>query len=275
MLVLRSGPHESDPRFAEEAAECLDDCVAQQSPHDEARRPPHAHYLTALLKAVGRHADHIGLDRAAMIEWRYYSALRHARDFEAPNLSKRLAESPYFFATMVALAFRPAAQPEGARPPLSDAERTAGRHAFALLYDWKTPPGLDHEGRIDPEVLQAWICDARQLLIENDRLDVGYDRIGAVLASSPADPDGSWPGLAVRELIEREKSDCVEVGFVTAVLNSRGATSRSPTEGGAPERSLAEQHADKKRNFEQWPRTAAIFSRLSSSYKNMAAVNDR
>lgn len=57
-------------------------------------------------------------------------------------------------------------------------------------------------------------------------------------------PSGETPPSAtpVRELIETLANEDVERGIIIEVLNSRGATWRSPTPGGAQEHALEEQY---------------------------------
>ena len=64
------------------------------------------------------------------------------------------------------------------------------------------------------------------------RAAIGDQMIGQVLAHAPADEDGTWPCLPVRELIEFTRSKDLEVGIQTGVYNMRGVTTRSPTDGG-------------------------------------------
>ena len=85
----------------------------------------------------------------------------------------------------------------------------------------------------------------------------------------------SRPGVAVRDLIERLRSNDVDTGLIVAVRNQRGGTSRSPTAGGDQERDLAETHKAQSRRFREWPRTAAIFTSLASSYEHEAGLFDR
>ena len=99
--------------------------------------------------------------------------------------------------------------------------------------------------------------------------------IGTALASSPAGPDGDWPSEAVRDLLDRLDSDDVDQGLLVAIRNQRGATSRGMTDGGEQERELAERYRADSRRFQQWPRTAAIFTSLAQSYEREADVHDR
>ena len=135
-------------------------------------------------------------------------------------------------------------------------------------------PEIDKHGGVDCERLDGWVRDVRERLAEIDRSDIGDQMIGAALAASPADPDGTWPGLAVRDLIERLDSDSIDTGVFVAVRNRRGVTSRSLTAGGGQERALAQHYHEQRLRFRQWPRTAAIFAGLAQSYEREADQED-
>lgn len=268
----------SEPQFAVEAAACLEERVEQEDGQSTRTSPLDRDYLTLLLEVLDRHREHLGPGRVAAIEWRYYRALRHDSDFKAPNLYRELAQNPDFFVSLVELAFKPAHAPPEARPESSDTDRRRALNAHSLLRSWpssRISPGVDEEGEVNEEKLNSWVDRARARLEEVDRAVIGDEMIGKALAVSPADPGGEWPSLPVRELIERLRSDDVDLGLHVALRNQRGATNRSPTDGGDQERQLVATYRQKSRNFSSWPRTAAVFEGLAASYEADAAVHDR
>ncbi|MCY4511830.1 MAG: hypothetical protein OXG35_33420, partial [Acidobacteria bacterium] len=135
-------------------------------------------------------------------------------------------------------------------------------------------PGGDGQ-QSDAERLDGWLDHVRKRLEETDRQGIGDTLIGAALAASPADSDGEWPSAAVRDLIGRVNSDDLDRGLTIAVCNQRGGTTRAPTDGGGQERELAARYREQSRRFSRWPRTAAIFDSLASTYEDEAAVHDR
>ena len=146
-----------------------------------------------------------------------------------------------------------------------------------VLRDWPASqfaPRVDDEGLLDAASLNEWVDGTREKLAAVGRADIGDEMIGAALASSPADANGEWPGEAVRNLLERLQSDNVERGLNIAVHNQRGVTTRSPTDGGEQERQLADSYREQSRRYQQWPRTAAIFSRLAKSYGHEASIHE-
>jgi hypothetical protein len=108
-------------------------------------------------------------------------------------------------------------------------------------------------------------------LSEVDRLEIGQQYIGQALASVPADPDGSWPSLVVREQIEELQSEHVESGFIVATLNKRGVTSRGLEDGGQQESAFVNRYKSTASKFaNQWPRTASMLRKLAESYASDA-----
>ena len=149
------------------------------------------------------------------------------------------------------------------------------KNACRLLDDWRQIPGSDEPGGpIDEPRLQAWIAEARRLLAEADREARGEQYIGQVLAHAWGDDDGTWPPLAVRNVIENASSD-LETGFRRMTYTKRGVTSRGPDEGGAQERTLADQYDRWAESIaDQWPRTAAILRALAVGYRAEGRSHD-
>ena len=268
--------HDSAPEVAEEAASCLEDWLQQQDPQDQAPVPRHA--LSRLLKMLDRHREHLGNGRVATLEWQYLPALAYAGDTGTPNLYRHLAQDPDFFVTLVEIAFPSASSSPGDGPEPDETDRQRALRAHRLLHSW--PPGAfspsgDGQHSVSAKPLDAWVDQVRSRLEAADRRGIGDTLIGTALAASPPDSDGEWPSAAVCDLIERVRSDDLDSGLIIAVRNQRGGTTRSPTDGGDQERELAARYRAQGHRFSQWPRAAAIFDSLASSYEDEAAVNDR
>jgi hypothetical protein len=143
-----------------------------------------------------------------------------------------------------------------------------GMNAFRLLSRWRTVPGQMDDGTVDDAALRAWVAGAETELTQVDRLDIGRQYIGQVLAWAPADPDGTWPSLLVRELIEQMQSEHVESGFILATLNKRGVTSRGLEDGGKQEASLVANYKSGAAKFaNKWPTTASMLRKLAERYE--------
>lgn len=211
--------------------------------------------------------------RIALLEWKYLPLLRN--DGETPSLQRLVARDPQTFVQIVEMAFRPAKarNEEQAKQPAGNA--TAATNAYRLLREWKVVPGTNDQGVIERDTLRAWLDEARRLLEDSDRLEIGELQIGEVLAHSPTDADGTFPCLAVRDVLEDAPDERLARGFSTGVFNKRGVTSRGMAEGGQQEYDLASR-------YESWaetvqtthPRTAAALRRISDSYREEGRRND-
>ena len=275
LLSLRLDSLASQPKYAEEAASCLEAWSRQEGP----RTSPFDRYgLVHLLSVLDQHVEHLGTDRVLMIEWQYYPGRMHNGAFKSPNLYRRMAQDPTFFASLVEIAFRPASSRSEDPPEPSAAEQEAARKAYGLLDSWPPigiAPGIDEDGKVDRERLDHWVEQARTLLSESDRAVIGDQKIGKALAASPPGPDGEWPSTEVCDLIERLQSDDVELGLSIAIRSQRGVTSRAPSDGGDQERNLAEKYRQASSRLSTSPRTKAIFEGLAAGYEEEAAMHDR
>jgi hypothetical protein len=205
----------------------------------------------------------------ARLEWQLLPALGF--EAQSPALDHKLATDPGFFVEVLSLCMRP--KTESQQPPAPSVMAT---NAYRLLMDWKLVPGTDQEtGHADESVLDTWIRDARRRLTEVDRIDIGDQQIGQVLAYAIADLDGSWPETAVREVIERVASKEIERGLYIGILNERGMTSRGMLDGGAQERVLAEKFTHWSEQIGPvWPRTGAVLRAVASHYRTEATKED-
>ncbi|MYL10627.1 MAG: hypothetical protein F4010_00410 [Cenarchaeum sp. SB0669_bin_11] len=277
LLASRADHHAAQPAFADEAAALLEQWIQHPPVHPD-RSGMTGYELTELLKALDVQREHLGTARVAAIEWQYYTVLPYDPEFSAPNLYGELARDPDLFTWLVEHAFKPATAAPGDQPPATASQRLIAQNAFQVLHAWPAStfaPGLDAEGGVEAESLNEWVDRARKRFDEIDRVGVGDTLIGTALAASPPDPDGEWPGIAVRGLLERLQNDEIDNGLSIAVHNQRGVTSRSPTAGGDQERELAESYRAQSRHFREWPRTAAIFTSLARSYDHEAGIYDR
>ncbi|MDE0133301.1 MAG: hypothetical protein OXM54_00545 [Acidimicrobiaceae bacterium] len=304
VLSTPSQSHRAESAYAEEAAAFL----AQQIQHPDVggvgtgimqRRR-----LRGLFGVLDRHRDHLGAGRVALLEWQYYPLLGHEPGFSAPNLYREMANDPEFFAQLVEWAFKPASATLGGDFSADEQQQQLAVNAWQVLRTW--PPGrfvpclagdtaadvgtkqtaavadsaddeaaAAHDEAVDEASLNSWVKRARARLAETGRADIGDEQIGAALAATPADPNGDWPGAAMRDLLERLQSADIDSGISMTLYNRRGGTARGITEGGTQERELAEDYRARSRRFQAWPRTAAIFAGLARSYENEALIADR
>lgn len=277
LLSLGTADHGLRLEFAEEAAACLEQLIEHSLPASWNRNTAQWH-LAALLEVLDRHHGSLAAGRAAAIEWHLLPLLQQYPALKAPSLYREMVRDPAFFVRLVELAFRPAEARGTDRPALTEAQQSHALNAHVALHRWpesRFAPGAEEASNIGAEQLAEWVERAREHLAAIDRTEAGDTMIGTALAASPTDPDGEWPGTAVRDLLEQLQNDRIDAGLCTAVMNRRGVSRRGLAEGGVQERELAAGYRQKARHFCQWPRTAAMFDGLARTYEHFAGIEDR
>jgi len=273
--IYRNQGGAPEEAVADLVARGLDGLLATQDTDPEFDRLSSYDY-EQLFELLERNRAALGEDRLAGLEWAYLPALGLHPD--VPTLYAWMAKDPRFFTEIVAAVFRrTSGDDEMALEPKDEANRQRrAENGYRLLTSWSRPPGLLEDGKMDASVLRAWVEEARTLLAEQDRADIGDSQIGQVLATSPPDEDGSWPGETVRDLIEELASEPLESGFTTAVFNHRGTTIRAPYEGGSQEMDLVRKYRSEAERFaDRWPRTAALLRKLADSYEHDARREEK
>jgi hypothetical protein len=209
----------------------------------------------------------------ARLEWMYLPILTHSRR-QPKLLHQELSKDPLFFVEILKFICRSENDRDDSAEP---DEMTATRFELGseLLESWLQVPGLTEEGRVDLKQLRNWVLQARAECQESGRGTIGDLKIGEVLAYAPKTPDGIWPDLAVREVIEEVSSRKLERGIEIGVYNKRGAWNKPIGEGGLQERQLAETY----RNYatavgDTHPRTAAMLRRIAAGYDSDAHRED-
>lgn len=240
--------------------------------HDDPEaRSVSAHDITRLLGYLKERGVDEG--RIALLEWRYLPLLQH--DGEMPALQRLLSRDPRTFVQMIEMVFRPASARNEENVEQSAGDATLATNAYRLLREWKVVPGTNDDGVVEADDLRAWLDEARRLLEEADRLEIGELQIGEVLAHSPEDADGIFPSLPVREILETAPDERLARGFSVGVFNKRGVTSRGMTEGGQQEYHLADQYATWAEAVQaSHPRTAAALRNIADSYREEGRRND-
>ena len=277
LLTVRTNEYASYPEFADTVAALLEHWI--EHPGDEIDQDDMAVWeFASLFRVLDEQRDHLGTARVAALEWQYLPLLQNDPEFSSPNLYREMLQDLDLFVQLVEIAFMPASAALDERPTLTTAQQQMTLSAWEVLRNWPASqfsPGVDEEGKLDEASLDKWVAGAQERFQEVDRADIGDEMIGTALSTSPADSSGDWPSEAVRNLLERLQSDDVERGFCITLRNQRGVTTRSPTDGGNQERQLADSYKEQSRRYQQWPRTAAIFSQLAKHYGHEASIHDR
>lgn len=211
-----------------------------------------------LAELLAQLADDASVDRQrlARLEWLFLPVLE-SRDRSPKALQTALEENPSFFVELVSAAFRGDNDPKDDGKQLSDEDRQLASRAYQLLHSWRTIP---------PK-LKEWVSDARRLLREARRVEIGDEMIGQILSGSPSDPDGTWPPQVVRDVIEDIHSEALERGIAVGKYNLRGVTTRSIGEGGRQERAIADRYEGLATAVESTAnRTARMLRKMAKSY---------
>lgn len=232
------------------------------------------YHLGELLDTLARD-ENVDQSRVARIEWGFLPVLdSHTR--HPKTLHRALAEEPRFFVDLISSVFRAEGEPRKSENEITEDDRQRASRAYALLRSWHHTPGTRDDNSVDRSKLSAWIEEARDRLREVGRLPVGDQQIGQMLSGSAPDPDGTWPPLPVRSVIEEIHSEHLEKGFAIGVYNGRGVVTRSLEGGGGQERALAERYdgfaaavADAS------PRTAALLRSIARNYRVDAQEEDQ
>jgi hypothetical protein len=217
-------------------------------------------------------AEGVDEGRLAQVEW----ALLPLFKFEQRPLKilhRQLATNAAFFVEIVSTAYRGTDEEP---KELGEQDRASARAAYYLLRSASIVPGTRDDGTIDPAKLSEWVSEARELLEERKRLEIGDQCIGRILHQAKQDDDGLWPSKVIRDQIEKLRSDDIELGLEIAERNARGVSSRNPTEGREQERQIMERYLAQARRIRlTWPRTAAMLRRIAQAYESEAYLNDR
>lgn len=213
------------------------------------------------------------------LEWAYLPALASYGNKRGPRiLHQKLAQDANFYIDVLRFNYKheDEAQRETENEGLTAEviEQRADR-AIELLHGWHLIPGTGPDNAIDERKLWDWVQQARTLAAENGRVYVCDHHIGEVFAYAPADPDGTWPTIAVCNVIERVRSRHLERSFKIGVLNKRGVVSKSLNEGGGQELELAEHYGRLSEVLtEKSPRVAGILQSLAENYQADARDED-
>lgn len=203
------------------------------------------------------------------LEWLYLPLLDP--DHTSLRLHDRLSNDPAFFVEVVRLRFKPDKQTELFSVDPEDAKR-----AYHLLYSWRNVPGMQGDGTLDESYLAEWVHQVRALAEESGLKKEASLAIGQMLRWGPEEKEGVWPAPAICDILQQLSSDIVDEGFLTAIYNSRGTTSRGPFEGGIQERQLADRYESYASKLDaQWPRVAAILRQLAAGYRSEGKIHDQ
>lgn len=268
MLSMYQRKSEVDATYAAAVASALEGLLTSTDP--EVRILDTWDYERAFA-VLDAHANTLGLSRVTQLQWGFLPALGY--DPPTTTLHKALADDPAFFVDILRVVCR--AKDDDGTEPEPRMNPAVRENAFRLLQTWHVPPGQSDDGAFNAGQARLWIDEARRLLVEADRLDVGLEQIGEVLIHTPAAHQG-WPSSEVADLIEELDEDQIDHGIGIGLSNARGVTTRSLTEGGEQERKLAAEFRQRAARFrDSHHRVARILNATAEGYEAHARREDR
>lgn len=213
--------------------------------------------------------DQVDRQHLTRLEWRYLPLLEpHERPTRV--LHEELTRDPGFFTDVIEVIYSRQQSDEERKP--SEDQRQLSTQAYRLLTSWRMPPGSDDPGYPS---LEDWVHDARTELTRRNLLHAGDQFIGQSLGRTAEDPDGTWPGERVREIIEDVRSSDLESGIIFTVFSSEGATWRSLDTGGQPERARANMYQRYAKTVgTDWPRTRRLLIHIAEAWDRRARQED-
>ncbi len=204
-------------------------------------------------------------DEILGIEWIYLKILDHETEGSPVFLEQRLADDPKFYNEIISYAFK-SKNEEIPKEDLTEKQRLIALHAYTLLHNWRTPPGLKKDGTFDGELLKEWVKDVKEICKETGHLEIALSRFGHVLVYSPMDPDGLWIHINVAQVLNEKDMNEARNGFQTELINSRGVYTWSQ---GKEEQELARKYLRMGNDLESngFHRFADTLKELSQRYE--------
>ncbi len=219
--------------------------------------------------------NELSIEDMAKLEWPFAALFDELKRYTSlpMALHRALQKDPQLFSQFITFIYkRDDHAPDPMRGDITEemAERRA-RAAHEVLNSWHLIPGLKDDGTLDETELTEWVEAARKQSAETKHVKGCNLQIGFMLAHAPVDPDGVWPHIAVRNLIERLNNEVIDRHIQNNIYNSRGVVSRSLNDGGKQERELAEKYKKMSDAVKaKWPRTAAMLRGIAESYEYQA-----
>lgn len=214
--------------------------------------------------------------RLARLEWGYLPFLERSYSETGPDtLIAAAIESPSFYLELIQAAYRGKNDPPHSSED-SENERFRARRAMEFLDHLDTLPGMDENGNIDSQSLNAWISSAMDLSGSSGHSEITAHTIGQFIGRA------IYPHLDKTEVLsqlapalESHGNEDLISGIVNGILNSRGVTSRSPFDGGKLEHELAAKFGERAKSVKGFsPKLAKCFTTIQSHYQHYARQED-
>ena len=152
---------------------------------------------------LDQHADPPRRAEIAQLEWLFLPVLGF--ELQARALYEVLAADPELFVSVMEVAW-PRSDEEADEDSEQASRHRIWRHgqpaeaqvrqaqnAFTLLTSFDLLPGTGPDRQVDPGALTQWVERVLDLAAASGLREIGENLVGQILASAPADDDGTWP----------------------------------------------------------------------------------
>jgi len=241
----------------------VEQCVRSLLAALSSREPVNAmnnYHIIELIKFLQDDTS-VSQDDLFKIEWAYLPLLDRHSGAAPKLLENRLSSDPEFFCEVLRMIYRSKKKDEPQKEP-TEKSKAIATNAWRLLYEWRTPPGMQEDGGFDEANFSGWLKRVKEICTDSGHLEVALITIGEVLIHSPADPEGLWINRTIAEALNDRDSEDMREGYRIGVYNARGAHWVDPT--GKPEKELAEQFRQKAEDVEN-----AGFQRLAVTLRGL------
>ncbi len=254
----------------------LQDVLLVDSKHKDFRRGSLDEYHLGNIFRQLQERDELSLEEIMKLEWPF-AAFFHSFEKHGSSLAvHRLLQKDYlFFVELISYVYKQDDQISSPTKKKRETSPFLAKNAREVLYSWHLVPGVQKDGSFNEKEFSKWIEAAREECASKKYVTGGDIQIGLMLANAPIGSDGHWPHEAVRDLLEKLKSEVIESHIQTGLFNSRGVVSRSLDAGGEQERALAEKYKKMGDALKvKWPRAARMLRKMAENYESDAKRED-
>lgn len=216
--------------------------------------------ISKAIKHFLKNSDEV--EKKKTLEWIYINF----DDIKPLAIEKIIASSPKDFVELISYIYKPSSSAREDEGYTLEQIKFRADHAYKVVEKMQLIPGQDEKDNIDAEHLKKWVTEAQEMFIETDRVAIGEQCIGQLLAKSPNGTDDIWPHEAIREVFEDCLTDEISTGFLIGKRNLRGVVWRGS--GGEQEYALSKRYRDDAEKIKfTYPNTFQLLSKLANEYE--------
>ena len=221
--------------------------------------------ITEVIKELQKNPDEIYTELWT-IEWVYLNFLDHHMGASPVSLENRLASDPDFFCQVIQAVFL-AENETPSSGPIDEQERAFKQNAFSLLFNWRTPPGVQSDQTFSPDAFARWLDHVKTECRKSGHLKIALEQAGQVLAHCQNIDNDLWLPHVVAEALDERDANDMRRGFKIGLSNLRGTHIVDPT--GKQESDLAARYEHRADEMEgmQFRRLARALRDLAEGYR--------